>query len=69
MSETRPAGVRHVGRIPTSLRGWCDRHAHQVAEVDSGDGYATVIEPTVKQIIAKLRDVTPCECSECRRGR
>jgi hypothetical protein len=36
-----PGGVRYTGPIPARLRAFCDRHAHQIAEVHAGDGYCT----------------------------
>jgi hypothetical protein len=33
--------VRYEGRIPQSLRDYCDAHAHQIVEVSVGSGYAT----------------------------
>jgi hypothetical protein len=33
--------VRYCSDPPKTLRTWCDAHAHQVEEFDSGDGYAT----------------------------
>lgn len=31
--------VTYIGRIPLSLKVWCDAHAHMVAEVDSDHDY------------------------------
>ncbi|MDN8617162.1 hypothetical protein [Variovorax ginsengisoli] len=33
--------VRYCTDPPATLRRWCDAHAHQIEEFDSGDGYAT----------------------------
>ena len=32
--------VRYCNPVPETLRKWCDAHAHQIQEVDSGHGYA-----------------------------
>lgn len=32
--------VRYCKPVPRTLKDWCDRHAHQIQEVDSGEGYA-----------------------------
>jgi hypothetical protein len=39
MSEFK---VRYCAEPPATLRRWCDAHAHQIQEFDSGEGYATV---------------------------
>jgi len=33
--------IKYEGRIPNSLRTYCDRHRHQIAEVSYGSGYCT----------------------------
>ena len=33
--------VKYCAEPPATLRSWCDAHAHQVEEFDSGEGYAT----------------------------
>ena len=33
--------VEYAGTIPATLRKYCDKHSHQIAEVAYGSGYAT----------------------------
>lgn len=77
------------GRIPKTLRTYCEKHQHQIHDVDCGDGYSdgfaydillargwccddiglhTIIEPTVKATLAKLRAIEKCECKDCITG-